>query len=395
MALGTPKATDFQKSDKQTISQVDTDWTNSGLSYDFKDRFYSAYNTYNPDNIKDTFWDKFSNFFGARSSADVLRMEAEQRRREAVNQLVNQKGEQDYNDPLQQAMRERQAGVNPDLAGNVSPSTATEGTEPETPMNFSGLKTGADYAQKFAGAFTTAMGIYSGIQNIQSKSFENQILKAEAGDKIFELGRKRAETDVTPKMAYMLQHPEDFNIDEYEREMRGFANYDNLLYGYGIRNKKHQHAFIQGYEAGIHSIKGATRNYKNIEEYFRSKDDSYKAVNMWYRNGNPFDIHNEKGVQKSIKAWADFLHNTEILSLNFQNKQSKFGIKEYEENGYHYNDLDFKKKIIREKKKLLDTLLKGNDTFSRILAIQLMGETDLVGNSGLGQFMKTTADIIF
>lgn len=381
------------------LSPAEQTFAESGLSEDFKDRWIQAYQTYDPDSVKDTFWDKTANFFGSRSTADVTRMQLEQKRKEALNQLVNQGAEQKYNSEAEQIARLRAAGQNPDLQGGVEPSEATEGTEPEQPVDFSGLSTGADVAQGFAKAFTSALSLYSGVQQIQSMSISNEIARFKRfsdeqkplTDLFFSLLEKDGFEEAVQGM---FDDPDKFNV---------FPSVSpSMLKGLGYTSRKSQKRILAHFDMLSKGLKGSMLKYKNLSDLLTHEKDFVKEYSEWYRGSNPFS---DKDVASALKSWLEFLHNVDNKEQELSMASSKSGIKVADYTGKYYGGLDatkaymntnqaneYSKYVLQQKQKLYNKLVGEGDTFSLLLAVQLMGDVDLLGNSGIKGAASTAMD---
>lgn len=221
-----------RSSNTQNQSKEDA-WKASGLSEDFRDRFNSAWSAYDPDSVQDTFWDKAVNLFGARSSADVLRLQKDQARQEAINQLVNQKAEQDYNSESAKVQRERAAGLNPDLLGIGNASEATEGTEPQQRLDFSGLSTGKDLASTFMNVVDIGLGLFSGFENVRGLMIQNKGKEIEKFTSIQDLAKGIVDKSLLPPGIEILEKDPDSGLDKWQMVSGHNLDYDALVKQYG------------------------------------------------------------------------------------------------------------------------------------------------------------------
>ena len=396
------KAKQTNASKAQDLSSANSDeerdrlFKESGLSEDFRDRWNSAWSSYNPNLIQDTFWDQTSNFFGARSNADVSRLEMLQKRNDALNQLVNQKGEQDYNSEAEQMARLRSAGVNPDLQGGVDPSQATEGHEPEQPISFSGLSTGADVAQGFSKAFMTALSLTQGVTALKGN--------------LLDLSNKRLGAfNATQNLAYQLFKSHFDQLDVLQPYSDGaFANVfqmtDDELRKYGIRSSRERKLIKHHMDELQHSFEGKIREFGSIEDYYNSRDKAVLSKTKWYHGNDPFD---DEDVENALRAWFKYTHDIEEKELQLEEKNIKAGKNKADYVSKYYGGLnptkafqsendanEFRSYVIKKKKQLYDKLVDADDPsmFSLMLAVQLMGDVDLLGNSGAKDVAGAVAD---
>lgn len=97
--------------------------------------------------------------------------------KEYDNALLQKEYDENYNSPLQQAMREQEAGVNPDLAGNVGPGEASQMKDdgnPPVPPEANDLEQIAGFASGVLSAVETAFGLYSSVQGITNQFLTNE-----------------------------------------------------------------------------------------------------------------------------------------------------------------------------------------------------------------------------
>lgn len=97
--------------------------------------------------------------------------------KEYDNALLQKEYDENYNSPLQQAMREQAAGVNPDLAGNVGPGEASQMKDdgnPPVPPQADDVQMVTDFASGALSALQTAFGLYSSVQGITNQFLTNQ-----------------------------------------------------------------------------------------------------------------------------------------------------------------------------------------------------------------------------
>lgn len=86
-------------------------------------------------NYKNGIWDHIGNFFGFNTGEDRYRMEMQDRARQAYASLMNDQFQNDFNSEQARASRQRDAGLNPDLAGETSGEAAAQMEQPLTPID--------------------------------------------------------------------------------------------------------------------------------------------------------------------------------------------------------------------------------------------------------------------
>lgn len=144
------------------------------------------------------FWDSIGNAFGFRTREDKFREEMELAAREYDQQLLSMHREEEYNSPLQQAARQREAGINPDLNG-VESSMASEFNEPEiSPVPPEGGE-GLQFVGNLMSAVTTALGIAQGVTDLRGSIIDNDLKDASFVSQLFGFGRDAFLNSITPE----------------------------------------------------------------------------------------------------------------------------------------------------------------------------------------------------
>lgn len=372
----------------------------------FQDRADAINSAYSGDQIGDTFSDKLANWFGFRSSADKARMELEQRRREALLQLKTTESEQEYNSEAAKAARMRQAGINPDLQGLGEASEASEFNEPEAAADLSGLTTASDVLQGFSGALSSALSMYASIQSLR----ENGIRISNE-----ELRFADESSGHTLNLIKSLYSKEGFRkYFEGETDDSGNSVFtsipDKALRDLGVRSRRARKAIISRSNSLMNSFLGQTEKYKNFGEYLSAQSGYLKEANAWFRPSSDL-FASDKDISNTLRFVAAFerrliLAQSKYQAEYFENASGKakgeaeanssafqrdyYAVlsgksrAEYENSAAEFN------KFVQKSKKDLFRRLTGKDatTFDLVLALQLMGETDFISNSGISSVGK-------
>lgn len=361
----------------------DSAFENSGLDDSFRDQFNATWSAYDPTSIENTFWDNFSNFFGARSSADKMRMELKQRRQQEIANLVGVGREQKFNSESEQVKRMRAAGLNPDLQGLGDASKATESSELDPP-DFSGLTTGADVVGTFGNALTSALSLFSGIQSLRSVGVDianKEIDNAVSGHgRTFELLKSMFTRGMFDDIFNEDgTFPLDFKFKDVSKVMR------HQLSELGVRSSRGQRQVIQSFADLIGSYSGDKGRYKNFAEFIDAQDAYASKVGSWYRNNGLSST--DADITSALKDYADALHDLDVKSANYQRtyysylKADKIAEAQNAAASFQKYSTDRKMELYRK----LMTNSRGktrSSMFSLLLATQLMGDTNALGQIG-------------
>lgn len=388
----------FQKSKTETENSNGIQFSSA-----FQERANSINETYSGDQIVDTGFDKFANWLGFRSSADKARLELEQRRREALLQLKTLESEQEYNSESAKAQRMREAGLNPDLQGLGDASEASEFNEPEASADLSGLTTGTDALVALGNAVSFAFSMYANVQSLRENGIRisNEELKFADESSNYALNFIKS---LYSKEGYHKYFEGDFDSDGNPSFTSIPSKALRLL---GVRSRKAIKAIQSRSDSLMNSYLGQTEKYKTFGEYLEAQDDYVKSKSSWYRlNGD-----SDQDIYNTLKSVAEFEKRIIFAQNKFNSEyfESKDGvIKGQSENAMsgfqrdYYSSLNGKSraeyedasanfnKFVQKSKRDLFNRLTGKDasTFDLILALQLMGETDFVSNSGIGTLSK-------
>lgn len=147
------------------------------------DQFHGEYkdlaaaNPYaNPD-YRQSWWQKTLHNLGFRTNYDSYLEGMNLQAKEYENNLLLKQRDEEYDSPLQQAQREREAGLNPNLTGNVSSGESSplrdDGNPPVAPeADDLGLVQG--FASAVLQGVQAAFGLAGSIQNLRSVRLDNE-----------------------------------------------------------------------------------------------------------------------------------------------------------------------------------------------------------------------------
>lgn len=217
-------------------------------------------------------WDKFLNFLGFRSSTDAWNENMKVQADEYDASMLEKQYNENYDSASSQAARMRAAGLNPEL----DPSSVSAGDssampeDPSTPMQ----SVGDDqqilgFADKVMSAFTTCIGLTSGVQGLIGKNLQNRLLKYQVDEGDTKLGLSLA-NELFPLT--LPPTPEDSILDDGSAEswLVGATNRASLL-------TKHMNSKLR------------KRVMSNLQSYWNSAPKSAEAWEEWSKN-----VSNEK-----------------------------------------------------------------------------------------------------
>lgn len=137
----------------------------------------SSMNPYRNKTYKESPWQGFLSSLGFRTGADAWNENMAVQSAEYDAALAQKQFDMEYTDPAAQVARMRAAGINPDLDGanSISPGEpGSMGEDPSTPMQSTGDEGMVmQVANGIMSAFSTALGVASTFQGVQSKHLDN------------------------------------------------------------------------------------------------------------------------------------------------------------------------------------------------------------------------------
>lgn len=328
---------------------------------------------------KQTVWDKFANVLGFRSAYDTAKDQRAQAAAEYDAQIVQLKGEDEYNNPSAQAARMEGAGINPALTGGVEGSqaaefaqeaTAPEVTPDENLAKVGGLFNGIAQAVTMASGLTSnVLSMLGTVADVRGKQLANAMT-------IEELANKFLLQNVTP--------PSDNNPDWVTMNLSqlfdkgGFAEIwaDNMhLKG---KDKKH---FIRTAYANLANNKG--KLYENFKNNLISRNEYGKIAGSTYtaKTDNFDDIID--CFKPLNEAYDRFLKaDTEGKARGAENEAKYQGVLDPEqkakgenaENKTKENEAEFKLEMKQAFKSVMDNLTsraENGDKFAWFLTLIL------------------------
>lgn len=173
-------------------------------------------NPYASSNISKTNWDEFVNGMGFRSKYDAAEAERLQNSKNYIAQSIERWRQDKYNSPSQQVKRELEAGINPNISGNVdnvpsagspdSLSPLSDMSDAFAPMD---LKFG-DIIGAGLSALSTVCQISNGIMEMGKRKAELRNLDSFTTNTIFDFAESFANRTV----------PDESTIPEFEQYIK-------------------------------------------------------------------------------------------------------------------------------------------------------------------------------
>lgn len=180
-------------------------------------------NPYNERTYSQTLWDRIVSGLGGRSTFDKMEAERLQNKTNWDSQYALLKEQQEYDSAEEQAKRERDAGINPNLAGNVDAGDSNADIAPDSPISsahdmFSdvdttlqdvgkGIETAVMFAFQLAGS---GQSLALGAQNIESVKIANDAKTMDVVTRMDET----AESWITKYLNDYLNSGQDFFVQD-------------------------------------------------------------------------------------------------------------------------------------------------------------------------------------
>lgn len=154
--------------------------------------YSSVQNPYSTQYMKQTGWDKLLNALGFRSSYDEAEALRQQNYDIWQSQYNEMQRQEQYNSAEEQVERQREAGLNPDINGNVESGQSSEGPAANYADMAGAFTKGSEQFGKFmqgvSTALQSALAVASGIPDVQGKMLNNALTELGFLDKLPGIG---------------------------------------------------------------------------------------------------------------------------------------------------------------------------------------------------------------
>lgn len=242
-------------------------------------------------------WDKFIENLGFRSGRMKFEDEKTNNALMYGAQLDQAQREEEYNSATEQVNRQREAGLNPDLNGQVTAGEATpvdnQATQaPETP--------GTESIQDVMSAtFTPVFGFITNLANVASA-----VTGAISGIQDTQFKRDEHYTSLFNTIYSGIQqllseHPEVLNEDDYEKTIKDwFGQTENAVY---LDSKRGQRMFDSALEAAIDSYRTLGMGYAQEAETITNRNTVGELRADPFYNENLWNVDDATEYQKPIR----------------------------------------------------------------------------------------------
>lgn len=365
-------------------------WSDSGLSDDRRGTFDAYVQQYRDSLMTPDFWNRAANAFGATSSADSSNKAALAALNSNLAQLQSTQREEYYNSPIEQKNRERAAGINSDLAGNISAGEASEINEPETPQSFPAGLSAGDMVQGMLKGVESAIGLYSGLVSINHGMLINQGLKTDNTLKWLGSMPGIFDANFTPSELIDFTNGKDTTLDgDYNG---GIIIPEDLFKSLGITSRKDRERFSTTANTWLRSSRGQSAMVSMLNDYTKSKQSFGESLGKWFNNSLDPRQLDASSIGSALKLVNTYAINLEKSRLQFEKKY--YDARNPDSKASAENVLDDWNNLVNKTKlDIMKRLIKDGSAFSQCLALQLMGQTDFVGNS-LNSLTKSIGNII-
>ena len=279
-------------------------------------------------------WDSIGDFLGFNTGEDKYRMQQQDRARLALAGLQNDVFQNDYNSALAQAGRMRDAGLNPDINGEVSGENAASLEQPLPLMDSSSLSTNDQILPNIMDFFGTAV---AGLQSYGTlKSLLAQVFKTKKETAGVEIKNLQDAYDFAGNYLSSFD-PDDSNLPQgvemssdffndtiipskisgLRKKFPGMSDETFQLVNRMINERKNDPAiwdkYYSNYNAGVRSRAGAITS-REVYGSLSMPDEAIRAEN---------------------KIYYDFLVETERITLEYNKVAADYNLKKYT------NDFDY------------------------------------------------------
>ena len=292
------------------------------------DKFNEAYkglaeaNPYANVSYKRSWWQSLLSNLGFRTNYDAYLEGMNLQAQEYENALLQKQYDEEYNSPIEQANRERLAGLNPNLTGNISSGESSplgDDGNPPVPPQADDLQMITGFAGAVLQGVQGAVGLAGALTNLAGVKLDNNSkLVSFAEDAILHVLPESYEdnsgVDWSNVETYYPKLKNMYGNLMSKRQFRKFVSLaDNFAQGLSTGSKKWSLN-----EGRARSRKGYYRetsgsDYSETDEVMRvvSKELSDMALTVW---------KNQQGVENA-KSKEDYFEQTEVRSRQLENQK--------------------------------------------------------------------------
>lgn len=292
----------------------------------------NPYNTWKNETFAPNLWQQLLESFGDDSARAKYEGDLKMRSNEWISNFVEQMRQQDWNNPSNQAMLERGAGLNPDLTGISGVGSASENDQP----NFGELPSMShEQAQQQIGAFANmcmqaysfASGIAKDTLSLQSAWTDIQGKQLENDSKIPSL------VDDFIKNVADLPH---YDSETGKYDFTSFRDYMNQAEQYAsshFHSHRVRKSFLDSVGRGLTSAKGYLTRYGVMKDSEDTLQGFYDSIGRGLAYGRDYDDFDNNPMIMISKE----LHSAQ-LKVERASKYEKYNSSAY--HGDYYGKLD-------------------------------------------------------
>lgn len=249
-------------------------------------------------------WDKIGNFFGFRTGEDKWRDDTAAKAADYEAQLRQLDAQQQYNSAEEQAQRMRDAGINPNLSGGVTPGEAGEFDNQavagqDTPkgatmgevnnMFLQGLNVATSAISTVGSAVTTAISMMEKLQNYKIKEAdENEKRRKDIFQFFHDYMVNRMSINDKTQQAF------DEQYGGFENEKGKFLNSERVKNLWNTKKERNiaweawqywqnmPSIIADRYEEGSRQSKAYIEGYQGISNYVSMPEEAMRDVSKFY-----------------------------------------------------------------------------------------------------------------
>lgn len=261
----------FKNDDVAKVNNVFTSSANHKKQY----QVLAENNPYANPVYKESGWQKFLSSLGFRTDKDRYLEGMSIQAQEYDNALLQKEYNEQYDSALAQAQREREAGLNPNLTGNVDAGSSSEMVDDGNPPQPSESDLGqvSQFASNVLNAVQMAYGLFSSgisvagaMQDLKGKGIANRIASIEENNKLFDFAED-AVIRVLPSVKDL----------EGEGEVSNYYNALKKAYG-GQMSKKQFKKFMHYAQQFQNNINVDDKYFEKLSKRAKNRKDYFGTV---------------------------------------------------------------------------------------------------------------------
>lgn len=256
-----------------------------------------ANNPYRNLTYKKSAWQDFASWMGFRTKADDFVEQARINAQEYDASIFSMMQQNQYNSPEQQALRERAAGLNPDILGLGDSVAAAQPADDPNGMNVSPtddmqpLHIIQSVSSSLLGIIPQALSFMTQFSQLKGIKAESDLKQLEFGTSAVDAATKFFGESITEN-----DYRDAFETGNWENILEASRSNSKYLADTFLSSKRARKAFNLAYGMHANSLAALAQKYGSYEEFEKNRYSVLK------RRSSPFFSDNDEAMEELLSS---------------------------------------------------------------------------------------------